>query len=549
MHGPNLDDQILYPLITVFADFDHDGLIDATAAAGKSAGQSGPFGIVPVIPHEAAVRSCEREGFKLAGATQPICPAPVRIRFNSPLSQDIKLVLQVSAEAQGRACLFRRRADGWDSLGLEGTWRLEAHNLTEIELGLAAVPSTRQSRSLSGYSWARIFHLRVALVTKEAKEIFHTSICFKIPPLLLASSLDKVEEVLVIRNELSSRFVAELEDLLAHTGVRVHAIDYSEVPDDLWIQDTVSILRMCVPSWSGEQQIIAAFVGLRSKSKMIQTSPLDRYVKTYFGRLNALLLEAGEARDNSRWIDWYGNLQVSPPVKDVQGREFPYGRILTGRQNDLSIHPELLSLLEMQGCQWPPVVIDASWLRIGHVDEVVNFIPANDGPLFRALIPSPRRARKILTTLVSRGYADAPVFVGRKDQTTVAQLLEEVAASEENSHIEDVLRQIRSTLCQGLGIGDEHFIEMPVLFRRGIAVIPNSVNSLVCNQQIIIPDPTGPQINGQDPFAAAIRQSLEPLGLQVHLVDDWEPFHARGGEIHCGTNAIRRIGGPRGWES
>jgi hypothetical protein len=32
-----------------------------------------------------------------------------------------------------------------------------------------------------------------------------------------------------------------------------------------------------------------------------------------------------------------------------------------------------------------------------------------------------------------------------------------------------------------------------------------------------------------------------PLGLQVHFVDVWGVFLCRGGEIHCGTNAIRRV--------
>lgn len=26
--------------------------------------------------------------------------------------------------------------------------------------------------------------------------------------------------------------------------------------------------------------------------------------------------------------------------------------------------------------RWPPVVVDVSWLAIGHVDEVVTFVPA-----------------------------------------------------------------------------------------------------------------------------------------------------------------------------
>src|SRR5207302_3384050 len=107
-------------LLTVFADLDHDGFIDSRAAVGESADQSTSYGIVPLIPYETATQFCHGEGFKLAGTTQPIRPAPLSIRFDSQLSRGIKLVLQVNPEVRGRVSLFCRRNGGWDSLGLAG---------------------------------------------------------------------------------------------------------------------------------------------------------------------------------------------------------------------------------------------------------------------------------------------------------------------------------------------------------------------------------------------------------------------------------------------
>ena len=67
------------------------------------------------------------------------------------------------------------------------------------------------------------------------------------------------------------------------------------------------------------------------------------------------------------------------------------------------MHPGVLRFLEVQGVQWPPIIVDTSWLAIGHVDEVVNFVPAKTRAGFKVLLPSPKAARDMLRTLRRRG--------------------------------------------------------------------------------------------------------------------------------------------------
>ena len=55
-------------------------------------------------------------------------------------------------------------------------------------------------------------------------------------------------------------------------------------------------------------------------------------------------------------------------------------------------------------------------------------------------------------------------------------------------------------------------------------------------------------MNDDDAFAAPIRAALTHLGVKVHFVDVWEPYHTGSGEIHCGTNTIRRIQRQKWWE-
>jgi protein-arginine deiminase len=248
-----------------------------------------------------------------------------------------------------------------------------------------------------------------------------------------------------------------------------------------------------------------------------------------------------EPREKTRWIDWAGNLEVSPPVTDRSGVQFPFGRVLSGVQFELGFHPEVLSYLEGQGTQTPGLLIDTSWLTIGHVDEVVNFIPADDELGFRVLMPSPSLACELSEKAVREEGADTLVFAGKTEETTIAGLLAMVTSTNENANIEKAIAVTQAQLLDGLGLQEKHFVFLPALFRNGLALIPNPVNSLVCNRHVIVPDPAGPEVEGKDLFASYIQNALNEVGNTVHFVDIWEPYHVAAGEIHCGTNAVRRL--------
>ncbi|MBW4707391.1 protein-arginine deiminase domain-containing protein [Roseobacter sp. YSTF-M11] len=63
-------------------------------------------------------------------------------------------------------------------------------------------------------------------------------------------------------------------------------------------------------------------------------------------------------------------------------------------------------------------------------------------------------------------------------------------------------------------------------------------------RRLLIPEGT------VDLFEAFIQTRLEALGLKVHFVDTWY-YHIRLGEIHCGTNVLRRAPrhAPRWWDA
>lgn len=335
-------------------------------------------------------------------------------------------------------------------------------------------------------------------------------------PVLLCSSLDPVDALFVADTPRTAAFVAELKRL---SPVPVHAIPNDpEHPSDVWMQDTVEFaVRGNAP---------VALLGLRGKHDMgLVCGPLDTRVEMYLKEQLPQVerLHTGAPLPGRRWIDWFGNLEVSPSVPG-----FPQGRILTGKQKELTFHPELLAFLEKQKAQWPPLFVDVSWLTIGHVDEVLNFVPAPNQKGWRVLLPCPDTAVALLDGLAE----SQPVFMGKRGETTVGKL-RQLAGNAEQQRIRAALTATREQLRNELGVASEDILPLPALFDKGLAVIPNPVNCLVVEKQIFMPDP------GFAAFRRGISTALVPLGLTVHFLDIWEPYHTASGEVHCGTNALR----------
>ncbi len=80
--------------------------------------------------------------------------------------------------------------------------------------------------------------------------------------------------------------------------------------------------------------------------------------------------------------DFGGNIEVMPPTQ-----AWPLGRIVVGD----TISPKLMRFLEDQAAQ-APFSINVGWLRVGHVDEALAFVPDGSGWMLAAAEPAQARA-------------------------------------------------------------------------------------------------------------------------------------------------------------
>ncbi len=390
----------------------------------------------------------------------------------------------------------------------------------------------------------RLF-LKVLFETKERVPFHEEMITCTVAPFLVSSCLDPAEAVHVVRTDLTAPFAADLRPLVEAAGAELKVFEDPALRQrDIWIQDAVEIGI----ATDGKNVMHVALHGNRGE-KMD-----DLFAQRFLGKDSGVIHKGSYRGEAAEWIDWFGNLEVSPPVK-VNGLEFKDGRVYTGTQGVRAMHPDVVKFLEAQGAQSPVLWLDTSWLIIGHVDETVSWVPSESGRPYRMLVPSARLAVEILT----KAEKDAPGGVlnrGTKREgdkpgefeRPLADVLSDKPLLAAQALVQKKIEGVRRTLQDGLGIADEDIIEIPVLFNslgkefpgRYLTETTNMVNSLLVGKTFIVPDPHGPIVNGKDVLLEAVKDRLEPLGCRVLAVDNFFPYHRDLGEVHCGTNATRR---------
>lgn len=226
-------------------------------------------------------------------------------------------------------------------------------------------------------------------------------------------------------------------------------------------------------------------------------------------------VQIGDPNRHPTTCNGFGNLEVSPPLKDVGGKDYPFGRIYYGEGAARDeMDPLVIKFLKAQEVQ-DPVGLNTKWLLVGHVDEFISFIPSDTG--FRVAIASPKKAIELLTKAPDVAI---PVYEATYTSTFSApwvstpisnttQLLNMLVITEGltsrayNEKIDKtlfgdphgtggLLSKIKDAFGSGL-TKDLDVVEVPVLFwcpsGNAEALTPDLVNRAVYGNHLVIPKP------------------------------------------------------------
>jgi protein-arginine deiminase len=349
---------------------------------------------------------------------------------------------------------------------------------------------------------------------------------------------------------------------------------------DRWMQDAIEIGFTSSPTDPPLSVMHSVFDGARSRG-------LDGYARRELLGSETAIFEAPPdvATGDENSLDSFGNLEVTPPLT-AEGKDWLLGRIYYGgrpggcdggtnaggicnRANptcpnglggfvrcNLRMQPEVRDFLDAQEVQGP-VEVDSDWLLVGHVDEFISFVPFPNAGVndkrFKVLLASPRRAIALLEAESAAGRGGTLVDI-LTNPPLVTPTYDDVIADYKAQNIDDwqpAIDDVKCVMMARFGLVEADFIEIPVLFDRWFAdgdfraeaLLPDMVNLVVANAQLIVPEPF------LDLFKDDFETKLGAIGYQpstaanptIHFIDDYIWYHKAIGEVHCGTNSLRTI--------
>ncbi len=321
----------------------------------------------------------------------------------------------------------------------------------------------------------------------------------------------------------------------------LYLIDGVAYPDE-WAQDEMEIGYCWAPhSWM--------HVVLHCK----RNRRLDNFVHKELVAPGFGLFDGLHGSANS--LNYGGNLEVSPPVSvgtpaiprgaGTAGpslpahRPAPFGKIIVGDCTPEPVDADFRRFLLAQKVQ-PVLALNTSWLRVGHVDEFLSFVPITTGKKFKLLFASVfamtvllQEAKKVpiaRRTSFHRGKWASGRLLGPTpatvyDEVSVEELL--TAAKPFNDTIRtSTLIPLQQRMEAGLALAADgsDIVRVPIYFEppavaggKTAAKTVGMVNMQVAGQHLFVPKPFGVRVPLAD-AVAVLRRSLDRMGLTATAI-------------------------------
>lgn len=469
--------------------------------------------------------------------------------------------------------IFRRdEADNWTFVRANTTF-----TSAQLRAGLKLGIDARDTRRPGGWDGRTTVMFSVTDGATNSTD----KVMLRVAPVLSHNHLQRVDQVLTTSGNVSvpdpqQRFVEELSRIVKSKGIAKPVFAFNG-SDDKWTQDFVEPGYTSMPGPNGT-------ISMRI---MIRSGQDDRDAgKQIFQYLRRTGVGAVH-QPSGTWdgISSMGNFETIPPYEH-NGMKYPAGRIIMGYQGTED-HDDL-EYMRAQEVQ-SPLLLDTDWLLVGHVDEFVQFVPANTTRGWAIVVADPETGLELLRGVQRQGLGSTNAFSraiepgalppptlplpgsilnvaansgGDADlrnttfavpRLSVDNLLANEAMLDTNAACARRISANIAVLKEATGVTDEEIYHLPAVFEntsgeeslKAGAFYPGMINGVVLSEtDYLSPKPWGPLVDVKDVFEEAAISVYAKAGLAVTFMDDWDTHHVFGGEIHCGTNTIRQADQP-----
>ncbi len=587
------------PAPLVLADTNRDGIVDQRDAAGRGTWtkESGAFFLANLDDDLARCASKAADGSRLSDVQLAACNDGADRTING--DEDVKDLarVKVAPAAAGKADKVRVEVRGvgaskvnvWVRHGegsRAGDWKLLPSTgllptsllSRGVELGIEGKDIIRDA-SWDGTVTIKVVH------QLGGRQVASDSVEMRVAPVLFTNDTMPMTTLLAADNATSVYdetpaapandrilgtqvpFRADLETGLERIG---GGVDLKLLPSldgqrngtpgtDVWTQDIMEPGFMSIPAADGTQSMqLWVRAPVRDGRDNSGVNPFRGSGRVIFTQLRGPdvaavqhfdpgyepTVHAGTSYDSFGSAGNYGTV----PPHEHAGTTYPLGRKIFGSEGTYTGDPAFNAMLEAQGYQ-DPIVVDTSWLGVGHVDEFVSFIPADTERGWAMVVADPQLAVNLLQDLADEGRGDEPLLQPYGfDVTGVTMPTTSIAETLANPAIQSGVRNAVAGVNKALkvikaetGLTESDIIRVPVLYtgnRVGVA-IPNAANLIGTGHEVVfVAKQHAPAVDGQDLFQSVIEERFAEVGTQVQWVEDYRYAHP-GGEIHCVTNVVR----------
>uniref|UniRef100_A0A8C5SJE0 Protein-arginine deiminase n=1 Tax=Laticauda laticaudata TaxID=8630 RepID=A0A8C5SJE0_LATLA len=287
--------------------------------------------------------------------------------------------------------------------------------------------------------------------------IFTDTLVFRVAPWIMTPNTLQPVSVYVCSVDDNKDFVEHIRKLATKAGCKLIICPEEENCEDRWIQDEMEFGYTQAP----HKTFPVVFDSPRNRG--LKDFPFKEILGPDFGYVK----REQSSDESDTTLDAFGNLEVISPPVTVKSKEYPLGLMTGGHRN--------IDFLKSQVVQ-SPIELYTDWLLVGHVDEMLSFVPAPDRKGFRLLLASPRACFKLLKEKEKEGHGKAKM---NRKPCSISEIIADFLLRQYNDKCQKYIDWNRKTLKEELGLAEKDIIEIPQLFHSSEKLLDNSISEVL----------------------------------------------------------------------